>query len=98
MKDDVKFLPEVVKAKYVADYCIHVRFNDGAEKVVDFSHWLKGPIFEPLKDAAYFRRFFLDGGTVSWPNGADIAPEALYEAAPVTITKRKERKHALQAH
>jgi len=51
------------------------------EGTVDFTHWLHGPVFEPLKDSGYFQRFFLDGGTVAWPNGADIAPETLYERA-----------------
>jgi len=58
-----------------------VTFDDGTIGIVDFQPWLEGPIFEPLKDVAYFRRFFLDGGTVAWPNGADIAPETLYERA-----------------
>jgi hypothetical protein len=38
--------------------------------VVDFESCLVGPVFELLKDRAYFRKFFLDGGTVAWPNGA----------------------------
>lgn len=75
------FLPHVVRAKYEKDLRIRLTFNDGVEASVDFSPWLTGPVFEPLQEAAYFRKFFLDGGTVVWPNGADVAPETLYEAA-----------------
>jgi hypothetical protein len=74
-------LPLVIRAEYRGDYRIHVTFSDGSEKIVDFEPWLDGPVFEPLKDPRYFRAFFLDGGTVAWPNGADIAPETLYESA-----------------
>ncbi len=77
----MKFLPSVIQAEYRAAYEIHLTFNDGLEATVDFSQWLEGPIFEPLRDPAYFRRCFLEGGTVAWPNGADIAPETLYERA-----------------
>ena len=75
------FLPMVVRAEYRGGYRIWLVFNDGVQGTVDFSDWLTGPVFEPLKDAAYFERFFLDGGTVAWPNGADIAPETLYGKA-----------------
>ncbi len=74
------FLPYVIKAEYCGGYRIRVAFNDGSTKTIDFAEWLEGPVFEPLKDPEYFRRFFLDGGTVAWPNGADVAPETLYEA------------------
>jgi len=77
------FLPSVVEAKYRGDFRIHLTFNDSSSKTVDFRSWLKGPVFASLKQASYFRRFFLDGGTVVWPNGADIAPETLYEAPGV---------------
>ena len=43
--------------------------------------WLEGSVFEPLNDVGYFQRFFLEGGTVTWPNGADIVPETLHESA-----------------
>ena len=76
-------LASVTKAKYVKDYLIEVKFNDGTKKVIDFEPWLIGPIFKPLKSKAYFKRFFLDGPTIAWPNGADIAPETLYAAKSV---------------
>ena len=73
------FLPCVICAEYLGGYRIHLNFYDNSEKTIDSLPWLDGPVFEPLKDPDYFRRFFLDGGTVAWPNGADIAPETLYE-------------------
>lgn len=75
------FLPTVIRAEYCGEYRIHLVFNDGVENTIDFSAWLQGRIFEPLKDKDFFQRFFIDGGTVTWPNGADIAPETLYERA-----------------
>jgi hypothetical protein len=71
----------VVRAEHRGGYKIWLVFNDGVESTVDFADWLTGPVFEPLKESGYFVRFFLDGGTVAWPNGADIAPETLYERA-----------------
>jgi hypothetical protein len=75
------FLPSVVRAEHRGGFRIRVVFNDGSENTIDLASWLEGPMFEPLKDAAFFKRLFVDGGTVVWPNGADIAPETLYEVA-----------------
>lgn len=72
------FLPSVVRAEYRGEYRLYVVFNDGSASTLDLEQWLEGPIFEPLKDQAFFRRFFVEGGTLVWPNGADIAPETLY--------------------
>ncbi len=84
------FLPNVVRAEYEAQFRIRLTFNDGLEATVDFQSWLTGPVFRPLKQPAYFRQFFIDGGTVAWPNGADIAPETLYEAASATRSNQAQ--------
>jgi hypothetical protein len=77
----MQFLPSVIRAEYRDDFRIHVALQDGVEATIDFAPWLEGLVFEPLKQPAYFQRFFIDGGTVAWPNGAGIAPETLYERA-----------------
>jgi hypothetical protein len=75
------FLPTVLRAEYRGKYLIHLWFNDGLHNTVDFEPWLTGPLFQPLKDQGYFERFFIEGDTITWPNGADIAPETLYDQA-----------------
>jgi Protein of unknown function (DUF2442) len=80
------FLPSVTRAKYDGGFRIHLTFDDSLQGTLDLQSWLEGPVFELLKDQNYFQRFFVDGGTVVWPNGADIAPEALYEAVKHATT------------
>jgi Protein of unknown function (DUF2442) len=70
-------LIRVVSAEYVRKRQLRLRFSDGVEKVIDFSRWLHGEVFQPLAAVREFKRFFIAGGTVCWPNGADIAPETL---------------------
>jgi hypothetical protein len=74
-------LPTVIHAEHRGEFKIRLAFNDGVDATVDFSDWLSGPVFEPLKNPKYFARFFIEGGTIAWPNGADIAPETLHERA-----------------
>ena len=73
------YLPVVVDALYMGDYRIKLEFDNGEKRLVDCEPWLKGDIFQPLKDKSYFQKFFVDGWSISWPNGADIAPETLYQ-------------------
>jgi hypothetical protein len=86
MPRSMTLLPHVIHAEHAGGFRIRLTFNDGLEAIVDFRPWLTGPVFEPLKRPSYFRKFFIDGGTVTWPNGADIAPETLREAAKATRT------------
>lgn len=91
----MNYLPQVTRAKMVRRLTIATCFDDGTEKHVDISQWFKGPVFRPLKDPNYFRKFFIEAGTLAWPNGVDIAPEALYQADDVRkigdkISRRKK--------
>lgn len=71
----------VKEAKYLHDYVLWLRFNDGAKGEVDLADELDGEIFEPLKNPDNFKDFIVDPDleTVVWKNGADMAPEFLYE-------------------
>lgn len=74
-------IPRLESAQYVADYRIRLRFADGREGEIDLENELWGEVFEPLKDPALFRTFQVDKelNTITWPTGADLAPEYLYE-------------------
>lgn len=69
----------IIEAIYQQDFQIKLKFNDGTEGIVNLENKLKGPIFEPLKSKDYFKKFKLNSWTLEWPNGADLAPEFLYE-------------------
>lgn len=78
-------IPKVETAEYLHDFTIHIKFSDGTEGDVDLSGELYGEIFKPLKNLDVFKRFAVhpEFHTLYWPNGADIAPEYLYEKLQV---------------
>ena len=70
----------VVFVQPLSNYRLRVVFQDGVEGEMDLSDRLFGPMFEPLRCPDFFSRAFIDDfGVVCWPNGADLAPDALYE-------------------
>jgi hypothetical protein len=86
----MKDLPAVVGVAVVGDYRLRLLFNDGTVGDVDFSSRRWTGVFEPLQDPKYFAKVRVDpeAATIVWPNGADMAPEPLYEEA---------RQHPLEA-
>jgi hypothetical protein len=90
---------EVTKVEYRSGYVYYIMFDDGVDGEIDLSVYLsRGPVFEPLKDKLLFSRATVKGGTIGWPNGADIAPETLYEKllhADKSLKRTRKKPHAV---
>lgn len=78
-------IPRIVEVRYRGGFTVHIRFSDGTKGDVDLSDELYGEIFEPLKDQTFFSQVSVhpEFHTICWPNGADFAPEFLYEKVQV---------------
>jgi hypothetical protein len=65
----------------VAPYTLRVRFDDGAEQVIDFRPVLAGELYGPLRDVSLFEQVRVDpeAHTLVWPNGADFDPATLHD-------------------
>ena len=70
---------EVSNALYLDNYRILLTFNNGETKTVDLQNELNGTVYEPLRQLDYFKNFKIKFNTIEWSNGADYAPEYLYE-------------------
>jgi hypothetical protein len=71
----------VTTVSHITAYQLRVEFNDGMVKQIDLAGELHGEVFEPLKDPEFFKQVAVnpETNTIEWPNGADFAPEFLYE-------------------
>jgi Protein of unknown function (DUF2442) len=79
----VEQLHDVIGVEISGEYRLRLTFDDGTVGEVDFAGREWRGVFEPLRDPGYFARVAVDvdAGTVTWPNGADMAPEPLYDEA-----------------
>ena len=74
-------LRDVVEVRHLGRYRLWLRFDDDTSGEVDLESRLRFTgVFEPLREPAYFARVTVDkeGGTITWPNGADLDPVVLY--------------------
>ena len=74
-------LVDVVAVEYLGEYRLRLRFEDGAEGVVEVAEMVEFTgVFAPFADKAYFALVHVDpdSGTICWPNGADLDPDVLY--------------------
>lgn len=91
--------PPLESAKPLRPYVVRVVFSDGEVRDVDIEPLLDGPIFQPLRDPAFFEQVAVDEYSESlfWPNGADLDPDVLYGAAQPADDPRPRisiRQHA----
>jgi len=79
---------DVVEARYMGGYVIWLRFRDNTSGEIDLEKGLYGPMFEPLRDLTVFKRFKIhpEFHTLTWLNGADLAPEFLHD----NVRERRE--------
>ena len=72
--------PGVKTVRSLNGFRLYLEFADGLVGEIDVSDRLFGPVFEPLRDSTEFSKAYVDEfGAVCWPNGADLASDALYE-------------------
>jgi len=84
-------IPKVTTVEVRPPYGLHLTFDDGVTRDVDLTDELWGPMFEPLRDPAFFAQVVVERGTVVWPNGVDLDPLVLhgdFEPAAMENTKQ----------
>lgn len=71
----------VTNVENVKPFELELQFSDGTTKLVDLKNELYGEVFQPLQNPDFFTQVKLntETGTIEWPNGADFAPEFLFE-------------------
>lgn len=86
-------LNDVTDIEYRGGHVYRIRFDDGLEGEIDFSEYIgRGPVFEAFADLSFFRNARVEGGTIAWPTGVDIAPETLYEKIQNAIAPADRRR------
>jgi hypothetical protein len=75
------FSQDIIRATVLSHGVLHLTFADGLEGNVDALQRMRGPVFADACTPDGFSEVAIDAetGTIVWPNGADLAPDVLYE-------------------
>ena len=88
-----KEIARVVSVKPLDNYRLMVKLSDGRKGIFDVSKFVGRGVFRELRDPEYFRRVYVDYGTVVWPNEQDIDPELIeMELRPEPVPNKKSSR------
>lgn len=83
----------VKKVEHAGEYKLKLTFSDRTVKIVDLESYLTKGVFLPLREIDYFKKVFIQGHSIAWPNEADFCPDVLYKiGTPVTTPLLRTRK------
>ena len=86
--------PRITAVRPIRPYVVELDFTDGSHGVVDLSQWIveSRGVFASLRDPEFFAQVAVDedAGTIVWPNGADLDPDVLYEAAHAASARAED--------
>lgn len=72
-------VPKPIEVKALQNFDLYIKFEDGKEKIYNVQHLVENiSFYKNLKDRKYFENVKIDGNTIVWAQGEDIAPENLY--------------------
>jgi hypothetical protein len=86
-----KEIIKVVSVEPLEDYKLKVKLSNGRKGIFDVSQFLSEGVFRELKDLKYFRRVYIDYGTVVWPHEQDIDPELIEMELQPELESSKSR-------
>jgi len=88
--------PRITTVTVEPGFRVRLSFADRTTGIVDLGPWIegRGGVFAPLHDPVFFAQVFVDAeaGTIAWPNGVDLDPDMLYEAAHASVTGSSRAK------
>ncbi len=77
--------PIAIEVQALDDYKLHIKFNNGEEKIYDMKPLLNHKFYQGLRDKERFKKVRPDGISIEWETGEDVAPESLYyDSVPVS--------------
>jgi hypothetical protein len=95
-------LVRIKSVEALKDFLVRLEFTDGTQRDIDLEPYLRGPIFEPIRNnPMMFRSVKVDQrmGTIVWDNRADIDPDVLYHGLkPAWMEMKQEPEREDEEH
>ena len=69
---------KVREVKYIADYTISIKFDDGINGTIQLSDLVQKGIFKLLQDKNQFAKVYTNGYSIAWSNELEIDANTIY--------------------